>query len=116
MSRALDAFSRLAALRPARRQENHRREISSLDADNHFPRGITSDIPLGAERLAQILGASPASNRYGEHLALRRWFSEPIVAGDPCCAAPDGAIDVSALRLIAPGAPDEGADPRQGLF
>src|ERR1700735_4479145 len=108
MSRALDAFSRLAALRPARRQENHRLENTA--ADNHFPRGISSDIPPGAERLAQILGASPASNRYGEHLALRRWFSEPVVAGDPCCAAPDGAIDASALRLIAPGAPNEVAD------
>jgi uncharacterized protein len=116
MSRALDAFSRLAALRPARRQENHRREISSAGDDSHFPRGISSDIPPGAERLAQILGASSASNRYGEHLALRRWFSEPVVAGDPCCAAPDGAINVSALRLIAPGAPDEVADPRQWLF
>jgi uncharacterized protein len=115
MSRAFDAFSRLAALRPARRQANHRRENITSD-NSHFPRGIISDIPLGAERLAQILGASPASNRYGEHLALRRWFSEPVVAGDPCCAAPDGAIDVSALRLIAPGAPDEVADPRQWLF
>jgi uncharacterized protein len=115
MSRAFDAFSRLAALRPARRQANHRRENITSD-NSHFPRGIISDIPLGAERLAQILGASPASNRYGEHLALRRWFSEPVVAGDPCCAAPDGAIDVSALRLIARGAPDEVADPRQWLF
>jgi uncharacterized protein len=128
MSRALDAFSRLAALRPARRQENqhretspvgdtHRRDISSAGGDNHFPRGISSDIPPGAERLAQILGASPASNRYGEHLALRRWFSEPVVAGDECFTGSlDDPVDSSALRLIAPGAPDEVADPRQWLF
>ena len=36
------------------------------------------DIPQGAARLAEILGAVPSRNHFGEHLALRRWFSESI--------------------------------------
>ncbi len=95
--RVSDRISHLAALRPA-----PRRRTEALEA----PRGMSSDVPPGAERLAQLLGANSGRNRYGEHLALRRWFSEP--AG--CEPQPD------ALRLIAPDAPKEAADPGQWLF
>jgi uncharacterized protein len=96
-----DKLSRLKALQPARR-------AASAAAEPR--RGYASDIPAGAERLAQILGAAPRTNRFGEHLALRRWFSEPIGGDAP------SELHPAALRLIAPGAPDCVADPQQWLF
>ena len=75
------------------------------------PRGISPDVPQGSARLAEILGASVNSNRSGEYLVLRKWFSESI-GGE----VPDGAFDSGALRLLAPDAPDDIADPRQWLF
>jgi uncharacterized protein len=51
------------------------------------------------------------SNSYGEHLVVRKWFSEPI--GFP---APNRELNDSALRLLAPGAEGEVSDPRQWLF
>jgi uncharacterized protein YprB with RNaseH-like and TPR domain len=106
-----DRYARLAALKPARRR---------AAADDDPPCGHAADIPEGAERLAQILGAAPKRNRFGEHLALRRWFSE-LSSGAPASgaasfAAPEGELDPAALRLIAPGAPKEVADPQQWLF
>jgi uncharacterized protein YprB with RNaseH-like and TPR domain len=98
-----DKFSRLAALRPVRRRV--------AIADDDSLRGMSPDIPLGAARLAEILGASVRSNRFGEHLWLHRWFSEAI-GGEPPCSE----IDAGALRLLAPGAPAEAADPQQWLF
>ena len=78
-------------------------------------RGLVSDIPAGANRLAEILSASPRKNRFGEHLGLRRWFSEG--AGDGLAVnAPEQEIDPAALSLLAPGAPKEVRDPRQWLF
>jgi uncharacterized protein YprB with RNaseH-like and TPR domain len=58
-----------------------------------------------------MLEGKALSNHFGEHLAVRKWFSEPI--GFP---APEGAVSASALRLLAPGACAEVADPRQWLF
>ena len=92
-----DRISHVKALRPA-----PRRRVEPLDA----PRGMSPDIPPGAEGLSRLLGAGCGRNRYGEHLALRRWFSEP--AG----LEPQPEV----LRLIAPGAPEEAADPGQWLF
>ncbi len=92
-----DKFSRIAALKPARRR---------VAIEEGAPRGMAPDIPEGAARLAEILGASARSNRFGEHLALRRWFSEPV----------ECAPDLGALRLLAPDAPDCAADPQQWLF
>jgi uncharacterized protein YprB with RNaseH-like and TPR domain len=67
-----ERLSRLAALRPA-------------------PRSIEAP-PLGETRrhsdddpLIRRLGAAVLTNRYGEHLAVRQWFSSP----EPCQAAPD---------------------------
>lgn len=109
MSQQRDPFSGLAALRPVRRRDARRPD------DTEAFNGITPDLPAGAERLAQILGASTRSNRFGEHLALRRWFSEVVDSGaNP--GAPETDLDAAALRLIAPDAPKEVADPAQWLF
>ncbi len=97
-----DPFARLKALRaPARKQG-----IAAAE-----PRGFSPDVPQGSARLAELLGASVQCNRSGEYLALRKWFSESI-GGD----APEGAFDAAALRLLAPDAPDDIADPEQWLF
>jgi uncharacterized protein len=98
-----DRFARLAALKPARKR-------STVDIGSE-PRGMAPEIPEGSARLAELLGAMPARNRFGEHLALRRWFSEPI-GGEP----PERNVDEAALRLLVPDAPAETADPRQWLF
>jgi uncharacterized protein YprB with RNaseH-like and TPR domain len=98
-----DRFARLAALKPTRRT------LVSLSDDE--PRGLSVDLPAGSERLAQLLGAVPQQTRFGEHLGLRRWFSESIGP-----EAPDGPLDLEALRLVAPGAPATVADPQQWLF
>jgi uncharacterized protein YprB with RNaseH-like and TPR domain len=109
MNQQRDPFSGLAALRPAR----HRESVSIADLSPVS--GLSPDVPPGAERLAQILGASPQRNRFGEHLGLRRWFSEQVGSGHNL-GAPEGEIDSAALRLIAPDAHKGTADPRQWLF
>lgn len=98
-----DRFGRLAALKPAGRRTAVETEIE--------PRGISPDVPEGSARLAQLLGAAPTRNRFGEHLALRRWFSESIG-----CEPPEPAVDEMALRLLAPDARTDVADPQQWLF
>lgn len=72
-------------------------------------------MPAGAARLAEILGATTRSNRFGEHSALRRWFSE-VIDGGSGSMTPEGMFDPAALRLIAPEAAKEAADPAQWLF
>jgi uncharacterized protein YprB with RNaseH-like and TPR domain len=74
-------------------------------------RGMRPDIPVGAERLAHMLGATPRANKYGEHLALRRWFSESIG-----CEPPSAPVNATALRLLEPNAPESLNDPEQWLF
>lgn len=98
-----DRFARVAALKPARGRRAVEMEWKQ--------RGISPEIPEGSTRLAELLGATPARNRFGEHLALRRWFSESIG-----CEPPERAVDESALRLLAPDARAEIADPQQWLF
>jgi uncharacterized protein len=102
-----DPFARLAALKPARQRSG----FGAADLESAIPRGISPDIPQGSARLAEILGASARRNRSGEYLVLRRWFSESI-GGEP----PERELDAGALRLLAPGASEEIADPRQWLF
>jgi len=104
MSPQSTALNRLKALRPAPR----RPKVVGIDA----PRGASPEIPAGAERLAELLGAQTKSNQFGEHLGLRRWFSESIFA-EP---APDKTLDAAALRLLAPEAPDSISDPEKWLF
>ena len=64
-------FSRLAALRPSR------------------PSTITPATlrePCAEDTLARLLGAGVSSNRFGEHLAVRNWFSTPeFAAPQPSC-------------------------------
>ena len=98
-----DRFAHLAALKPTRNP------IASADYDE--PRGISPDLPAGSERLAQMLGAVPQQTRFGEHLALRRWFSESIGP-----EAPDGPLNKDALNLLAPGGDSIVNDPREWLF
>ncbi|HTV58999.1 MAG TPA: ribonuclease H-like domain-containing protein [Verrucomicrobiae bacterium] len=94
-----DKFSRLAALKPARKSRG------SAAAT----RGYAPDIPEGSDRLAQLLGASTARTAFGEHLALRRWFPEP---DEP----ENSPVSRVAMGLLAPNAPQEASDPRQWLF
>src|SRR3984893_3650012 len=57
-----DRFSRLAALKTA--------QPSTL-------RPATLRAPNPEDSLSQLLGASVATNHYGEHICVRRWFSTP---------------------------------------
>jgi hypothetical protein len=65
MAGTADKFSRLAALRPAR----------SASA-----RPTTLRAPDEEDALGQLLGAGVARNRFGEHLAIRNWYSTPEFA------------------------------------
>ncbi len=104
-------LSRLKALQPSPRQ----RRVPLVTEASNVTRGLAPEIPAGADRLAEILGASPRTNRFGEHLGLRRWFSETI--GDGLALnAPEQEIDSAALSLLVPGAPKEVRDPTQWLF
>jgi len=95
-----DPFAQLKALNPAKRR--------AVDTEI---RGLAPDIPDGAARLAEILGARTVRNKFGEHLAVKRWFSE--LDG---CEPLEERVNASALGLLAPGAPEEAADPQQWLF
>jgi uncharacterized protein YprB with RNaseH-like and TPR domain len=69
MATADQKFSRLAALRPAR----------PLAAP------VLRE-PCAEDTLARLLGAGVVSNRFGEHLEVRNWFSTPeFVAPEPAC-------------------------------
>src|SRR5579862_2604180 len=104
-------LSRLKALQPSPRQ----RRTTLATNTGEGTRGFSPNVPAGAGRLAEILGASPRTNRFGEHLGLRRWFSEAI--GDGLAVnAPEHEIDPAALSLLAPSAPKEVRDPAQWLF
>ena len=67
MGTIADKFSRLAALKPARRVARQA-ERSELRA------------PGDEDTLGQLLGAGVARNHFGEHLAVRNWFSTPEYA------------------------------------
>jgi uncharacterized protein len=58
----VDKFSRLAALRPCRSAPSR---PAALRAPDH------------EDSLAHLLGAGVAKNHFGEHLAIRNWFSTP---------------------------------------
>lgn len=64
MAATADRFARLAALKPAR-PNLARAEKPALRA------------PDQEDALAQLLGAGVARNHFGEHLAIRNWFSSP---------------------------------------
>jgi uncharacterized protein len=107
-------FSRLAALRSPQRRSIHRTwEVS--DAELNQPRGYVPDVPEGSGRLAQLLGAVPTRNSFGEYLVLRKWFSDSISVRTSC-ASLETDLDLATLRLLVPEAPKEVADPRNWLF
>jgi uncharacterized protein YprB with RNaseH-like and TPR domain len=62
MPGTLDRFSRLAALKPARPAPLRHANVCQ---------------PTEDDSLAQLLGASVSTNRYGEHLVARNWYSTP---------------------------------------
>ena len=62
MSLSLDKFSRLAALRPTRSSPRKPAELR---------------LPDESDPISRLLGGAIARNYYGEHLAIRNWFSTP---------------------------------------
>jgi uncharacterized protein len=64
MAGVADKFSRIAALKPAR-QGSRPATLRAPDRDDF---------------LCQLLGAAIATNRYGEHVCVRNWFSSPAFA------------------------------------
>jgi hypothetical protein len=62
MAASADKFSRLAALRPARLAPSRPAVLRAPDQE---------------DSLAYLLGAGVAKNHFGEHLAIRNWFSTP---------------------------------------
>ncbi len=62
MSASADKFSRLAALRPARPAPMLPAALRAPDQE---------------DSLAHLLAAGVAKNHFGEHLAIRNWFSTP---------------------------------------
>ena len=108
-----DQYARLKALKaPAAAAtgypDSSSRPPAAFSAD--VPRGIAPELPEGSDQLAQILGASAQRNHFGEHLGLRRWFSESIG-----CEPPQ-FVNLAALRLLAPEATEDVADPTKWLF
>jgi uncharacterized protein YprB with RNaseH-like and TPR domain len=65
MSGSADKFSRLAALKPSRPMPARRAAIRT---------------PGEEDILGRLLGAGVATNHFGEHLAIRNWFSTPEFA------------------------------------
>jgi uncharacterized protein len=119
-----DRFARLKALQKPPNgvspNASHSRSAKPGSAAGET-RGFLPSLPEGAERLAELLGAAPLRNEFGEHLALRKWFSD--VADDvktDCSPLGHGMaeerLDASALRLLLPEASEEAANPRQWLF
>lgn len=100
-------LSRLSALQPDPRRP---RRVAGGPPD--AIRGFSPDLPAGAEPLARLLGASIRSNRFGQHLGLRRWFSEPVPAQE---AAPD-RFTRAALGLLDPVAPSCALDRENWLL
>src|SRR5580693_3886442 len=62
MPAATDKFSRLAALKPARSVPSRPAPLRAPDQE---------------DSLAHLLGAGVMKNHFGEHLAIRNWFSTP---------------------------------------
>jgi uncharacterized protein YprB with RNaseH-like and TPR domain len=101
----IDRFAQLTALKPPKKT------TAASHAVAHPSPVFSPALPDGAELLAQLLEATASTNDLGEHLTVRKWFSEAIG-----CEPPDGAVHESALRLLAPHASKDVADPTQWLF
>lgn len=66
MGNVADKFARLAALKPARAYAP--------------PKPPALRVPDEADPISLLLGGGIARNKYGEHLAIRNWFSTPEFA------------------------------------
>ena len=62
MASSIDKFSRLAALRPARPAPTRPAALRAPNED---------------DSIARLISAGVAKNHFGEHLAIRNWFSTP---------------------------------------
>src|SRR5215467_14250800 len=62
MSATHDKFARLAALKPARGTPPRPTSLRAPDQEDH---------------LSRLLGAGITSNHFGEHVAIRNWYSTP---------------------------------------
>ncbi len=87
MPLSVDRFSRLAALKPAR-------------GIAHRPAALRA--PDETDALSRLLGAGIARNHYGEHLAIRNWFSTPEFC-EPSPVALDLLTKVPARQNTASG-------------
>jgi uncharacterized protein len=110
-----DKFASLAALKPEKNRgagsDGGNAPGGEVTDAGIRSRGFSPALPDGAERLATMLEGKTVSNSFGEHMTVRRWFSEAIGF-----AAPEGEVNDSALRLLAPGMEADVRDPRQWLF
>ena len=104
-----ESLARLKALQPASRHPI----TTSVGRWDGLP-GRSPDPPAGAERLCEILGAQPRHTPFGEHLALRRWFSQ--LSGSESAPMATERFDAAAMRLLAPAVPDCANDPGNWLF
>src|SRR5712664_1539466 len=62
MAALMDKFSRVAALKPARLRPSGAELLRA---------------PHAEDSLSRLLGAGIATNRYGQHILVRNWFSSP---------------------------------------
>jgi len=78
MGMATDKFSRLAALKPARTLPQQ--EDSATNSAVWSTRLPELRAPNEEDPISRLLGGGIARNCYGEHLAIRNWFSTPEFA------------------------------------
>jgi uncharacterized protein YprB with RNaseH-like and TPR domain len=111
-----DKFSRIAALRPSRKNaavETRVRETLPVESD--------------AGEMARLTGATVQRNRFGEHLVIRRWYATP----EQCLHTGDVRAQQALTLLLAENAAAQkqnlkkrrapcdaalAADPSQWLF
>ena len=84
-----DKFSRIAALRPSRK--NAAAEILVRE---------TLPAESDAGEMARLTGATVQRNRFGEHLVIRRWYATP----EPCLQAGDTRGQDALSLLLAENA------------
>jgi uncharacterized protein YprB with RNaseH-like and TPR domain len=102
-----DRFARLKALQRPLALPLSRHDLGPAgNCDEDGSASHASSSAVGSDRLARLLGASVKRNCHGEHLSLHCWH------GEPAPYTPNAA----ALRLLAPDAPEEVADPEQWLL